>query len=173
MMRALVVFESMFGDTKAVADAVACGLAGEMRVRILEVGEAPVMVDETVDVLVVGGPTHAFGLSRPATRDYVTRQAAAAGVLSDQFGLREWLTALAIHPNLQVAASTPASTSRGCPARPPTPRNAGCAGRLTVFAGGKLLRRRHPGPLIDGELDRAMRWGRDLSVRVPHPGVAW
>ena len=72
MMRALVVFESMFGDTKAVADAVACGLAGEMRVRILEVGEAPVMVDETVDVLVVGGPTHAFGLEQaghPRRRD--------------------------------------------------------------------------------------------------------
>ena len=43
-------------------------------------------------------------MSRPATRDDATRQAAAAERDVRQFGLREWLTALAIHPNLQVAA---------------------------------------------------------------------
>ena len=99
MMRAMVVFESMFGDTKAVADAVACGLAAEMRVRILEVGEAPLVVDDAVDVLVVGGPTHAFGLSRPGTRDGAAKQVGGA-VISDRLGLREWLGAITIAPLL-------------------------------------------------------------------------
>lgn len=174
MMRAMVVFESMFGDTKAVADAVACGLAAEMRVRILEVGEAPLVVDDAVDVLVVGGPTHAFGLSRPGTRNGAAKQVGGA-VISDRLGLREWLDAITIHRYLQVASFDtrvyrpllPGSAAHAAERRL---RRLGC----TVFAPAETFYVAGTrGPLIDGELDRAMRWGRDLSVRVPHPGLTW
>ena len=65
MMTALVVFESMFGNTKVIADAVAEGLARHLPVRQVEVGAAPTVIGGEVELLVVGGPTHAFGLSRP------------------------------------------------------------------------------------------------------------
>jgi flavodoxin len=68
MMRALVVYESMFGNTQAIANAIVQGLSGRMRVEALEVGVAPATIDDDVALLVVGGPTHAFGLSRPQTR---------------------------------------------------------------------------------------------------------
>ncbi len=103
-MRALVVFESMFGDTKDVADAVARGLAEEMQVQTLEVGTAPGVVDPEIDVLIVGGPTHAFGMSRPGTREDAVKQSEGAGVLSGKLGIREWLATVQVSPQLQVAA---------------------------------------------------------------------
>jgi flavodoxin len=54
-MRALIVVESVFGNTRAVADAVAEGLATSMRVDVVDVG-VPGTIDAGVDLLVVGGP---------------------------------------------------------------------------------------------------------------------
>ena len=72
-MRALVVYESMFGNTEAVARAVADGLAEMHDVDLREVSQAPTEVIGRVDLIVVGGPTHAFSLSRPATRASAVR----------------------------------------------------------------------------------------------------
>jgi hypothetical protein len=93
MTSALVVFESMFGNTKAIAEAVADGLAPRMRVELLEVGSAPAAVGDDVGLLVVGGPTHAFGLSRPSTRQSAVEQGKGE-LVSSGTGLREWLEAL-------------------------------------------------------------------------------
>jgi flavodoxin len=67
-MRALIVVESWFGNTRAIAGAVAEGLGGFMTVDVTEIGDAPARVAPDVDLVVVGGPTHAFGMSRPSTR---------------------------------------------------------------------------------------------------------
>ena len=82
-MRALVVYESMFGNTQAIADAVADGLAARVRVDAVEVGAAPTVVGDDVVLLVVGGPTHAFGMSRQATRQDAGRQA-ERGLVSEE-----------------------------------------------------------------------------------------
>ena len=68
-MRARVVFESMFGNTQVIAQAVADGLAESMSVELEEVGSAATEIAGDVDLLVVGGPTHAFGMSRQRTRE--------------------------------------------------------------------------------------------------------
>jgi flavodoxin len=75
MMTVLVVFESMFGNTRAIADAVAEGLARHLPVQQVEVGRAPTVIGGEVELLVVGGPTHAFGLSRSGTRLSAAQQA--------------------------------------------------------------------------------------------------
>ncbi|HEY4992546.1 MAG TPA: flavodoxin [Nakamurella sp.] len=173
-MRALVVFESMFGDTKEVADAVAFGLASGMKVQIKEAGIAPDVVDDSVDVLVVGGPTHAFGLSRPGTREDAAKQAAGAGVISDRLGLREWLAGVTLHPGLQVAAfdtrvNKPRLPGSAAHAAERRLRRLGC----TIFAPAESFYvAGTKGPLMDGELDRAADWGRRLATRVPQPGTA-
>jgi hypothetical protein len=89
-MRALVVFESMFGNTRDVALAVAEGVGTRMPVELVEVGEAPSVIPADVTLLLVGGPTHAHGLSNPKTR------ADAAGRAGDRLvsrdgGLADWL----------------------------------------------------------------------------------
>jgi len=66
MMKALVMYESMFGNTETVARAVADGMAGLFEVTVADVRTMPRA--SGMDVIVVGAPTHAFGLSRPSTR---------------------------------------------------------------------------------------------------------
>jgi hypothetical protein len=53
-MAVLVVFESMFENTKVVADAVAQGLARHLRVEQVEVGAAPAVIGDEVELLGTG-----------------------------------------------------------------------------------------------------------------------
>ena len=162
-MKALVVYESMFGNTEAVAQAVADGLADRFDVTLADVRTMPRAFG--MDLVVSGGPTHAFGMSRPATRQDAVRQGATregvAGV-----GLREWLDTSPSLPGRTTA--TAFSTSIDKP--------------LTGSAGRKALRRlRHlgcravvpaenfhvtgtAGPLADGEQQRARRWGEAVAA---------
>lgn len=56
-MRALVVYDSTYGNTENVARAVADGLGGHHCVRLLRVGFAQASDLSTIDLLVLGGPT--------------------------------------------------------------------------------------------------------------------
>ena len=101
-LRALVVFESMFGNTEKVAAAVAHGLQLEgIDTGLLEVHAAPATLSPDVDLLVVGGPTHGFSMSRVSTREDAVRQGAPAERAT--LGLREWLEAVQLN-----AAGVPA-----------------------------------------------------------------
>jgi hypothetical protein len=94
-MKAVVVYESMYGNTAAIGE----GIAAALRARGLEVDAGPVTridpAEVAADVLVVGGPTHAHGMSRPSTRK------AAVDDEHNTFreptvapGLREWIEEL-------------------------------------------------------------------------------
>ena len=164
-MRVLVVYESMFGNTAAVARAVAEGMAGRVQVRTAEAGTLPGVSD--VDAVVVGAPTHAFGLSRPSTRADAVRQGAGA---SADLGVREWLATLD-RPGLAAAAFdtrvvTPYLLGAAADKAARALRRAGC--RLLAPAEGFLVTGT-PGPLRDGELDRARRWGADLAALLVAP----
>ena len=62
-MRTLVVYESMFGNTRAIAEAVAAGLTEAAEVVLVPVREVTPAHVHSADLIVVGGPTHAHGLS--------------------------------------------------------------------------------------------------------------
>ncbi|AGM07185.1 flavodoxin family protein [Amycolatopsis keratiniphila] len=90
-MQVLVVFESMFGNTEIIARAIGKGLATSCEVDVVNVDDAPAQWDG-LGLLVVGGPTHAHGMTRPGTRKSA-RQEVEGGVRSAT-GVREWLSAL-------------------------------------------------------------------------------
>jgi hypothetical protein len=92
-VRALVIYESMFGNTKAVAEAVTEGLRTRFAVDLVEVGHAPSRVPDDVALLVVGGPTHAHGMSKPASRADAGRRVGDR-LVSRGIGMREWLADL-------------------------------------------------------------------------------
>lgn len=173
-MRAHVVFESMFGNGHAVADAVADGLRAArpgLEVEVLSVLAAPDA--PATDLLVVGGPTHAFTLSRPQTRasrpDHTAdpdarRRADAEPGADTGRGVREWLDGLAGLGGTPVAAY---DTRVGTPV--PKRAAAGIAKRLRRAGGtlvvppeGFFVAGMH-GPLVDGELDRATAWGGSVA----------
>jgi hypothetical protein len=160
-MRALVVVESMFGNTRGIAAAVADGLGESTTVDLIEVNDAPAEVGADIGMLVVGGPTHAFGMSRPATRQDATTQAgrdpATAGI-----GIREWLERLEprSHPSFAASFDTRIASPRvpGSAAHAAQKRLKKMGFQLAMPAESFYVSGT-PGPLVDGELERARRWG--------------
>jgi flavodoxin len=62
-MRALVVYESMYGNTHVVASNIADGLRATHEVTLVPVADATADLVAEADLLVVGAPTHVHGLS--------------------------------------------------------------------------------------------------------------
>ena len=162
-MKALVVYESMFGNTRTVAEAIADGLRVAYDVTLSEVGAAPAAVPDDVALLVAGGPTHAFGLSRESTRADARKQAGGT-VVSGGIGLREWLDAL-------PRGSADAATFDTRVSHPRVPGSAAkkAAKRLRhsgfrVAEAETFWVSRTPGPLDPGEVERARAWGAGLAT---------
>lgn len=168
MKQALVVFESMFGNTELVAEAVAEGLRNGMAVDIVEVGAAPPVLGDEIDLLLVGGPTHAFSMSRPGTRADAAKQGADAGTAAGT-GLREWVDQVGKGSARPAVAAFDTKVKR--------PRLPGSAARAALTrlrrAGFRALAPAEnfyvdgtKGPLVDGELDRARSWGAKCAAEV-------
>lgn len=165
-MQALVVFESMFGNTQVIAKAVADGLSSRIGTDIVEVGAAPEVMDDDVELLVVGGPTHAFGMSRAGTRQTAARQA-EQGPVTTGIGLREWLDTLKRGSETVAAATFDTRLNKphwlvGSAARVAEKRLRRLGFRVlapsqSFYVAGT------PGPLLDGEAERARRWGEKLA----------
>ena len=142
-MKALVVYESMFGNTEAVARAVADGLSEEMDVAVREVSQAASPVTEFLALIVVGAPTHAFA------------------------GLRAWIARLGNGPHSEWVATfdtrsdkvrhLPGSAARKA-ARLVKRLGYARAGSQSFFVADA------GGPLAEGELERARRWGATLAA---------
>lgn len=164
-MRALVVYESMFGNTEEVARAIGEGIEASMHADVVEVGAAPDTVPADVTLLVVGGPTHAFSMSWPTTRRDAAQRAATTVVSRDR-GIREWLGGLPAATTDTVATSFDTRvTSRvtGSAARAASRRLDRLGYRVdAAFTSFRVTD--VTGPLVDGELDRARDWGRALGA---------
>ncbi|GAA3811728.1 flavodoxin family protein [Nocardioides panacisoli] len=169
-VHAHVLYESMFGNTEAIAKAVADGLieAG-CETIVSDVSSEVVGQPTDADVLVIGAPTHALSLSRPSSRKQAVTQGAPAE--REATGVREWLTQVHAARGTtlpQVAAfDTRVDKARRLPgARRTAVRLARRAGFRMLAAPEAFLVSDNEGPLVDGELDRARRWGRELGERV-------
>ena len=92
-MRAFVVYESMYGNTAKIAEAIGRGLVDAgMEAAVVPFNRLAVDQVVDADLLVVGGPTHAHGLSHEATRD--TARSDDENAFEDpapEPGLRQWL----------------------------------------------------------------------------------
>src|SRR5690349_14525039 len=70
-MRAVVVYESLYGNTHEVAAAIAAGVTEaqpDAQVDLLRVGEAAPEQAAAADLLIVGGPTHMRGMTTGLSR---------------------------------------------------------------------------------------------------------
>ena len=165
---ALVVYESMFGHTELVAHAIAEGLGESLQVKIVEVSKAPVELSPGVDLVVAGGPTHAFSMTRTNTRADAIDRGADHG--EGGFGLRDWIGLLPSGrggPPL-VTFDTRVASMRHLPgsAAKSAARAARRNGYSTAAAAESFYVHDVDGPLLDGKLDRATAWGRHLVAIV-------
>jgi hypothetical protein len=173
-MKALVVYESMFHNTEKVARAVADGLSGRMEVELMEVGQAPSPVRELVDLVVVGGPTHAFSMTRQNTREDAIRQGADRS--AEAGGIREWIDRLSSGPHSEKVATfdTRVAKVRHMPGSAAKSAAKGMRkhGYSTFVKPESFWVEDVAGPLLDGELDRARVWGETLAAAVSSPAGA-
>ena len=166
--RALVVYESLFGNTQQVAHAVARGMAlAGWEVQLVDVVHARRGHDLNCDLLVLGAPTHAFSLSRPSTRaDPVRRGAREEG---RSVGVREWLDDLPRAPEgaprLAAAFDTRVTGVRRVPlnAARHAFRELSRRGYTPVDHPTGFLVKDVNGPLDDGEERRAAAWGGTVA----------
>lgn len=111
-MRAVVVYESMYGNTHQVANAIGAGLQTAFDVSVVPVSQAGPEVLADADLVVVGGPTHAHGMSRASTRkaavEAADKPASPLHTEPDALspGLREWFGALDRYPIKAAAFDT-------------------------------------------------------------------
>ena len=75
-MRAIVVYESMYGNTRTIAEALGDGLRPKFETSVLPVDKATTDVIATADLVAVGGPTHAHSISRPVNAQDCCRRRA-------------------------------------------------------------------------------------------------
>ncbi|WP_101790310.1 flavodoxin family protein [Nonomuraea indica] len=168
-MDALVVYESMFGNTRRIAEAVAEGLSCRVRAEAVEVGSAPAQVGPDIGLIVVGGPTHAFSMSRTSTRRSAAQQATGP-LVSRGDGVREWLATLRT-PAARLGSA--AFDTRIAKPRMPGSAARGIARRLrrlgvrAVGPAQSFLVIGTQGPLVDGEVERARQWGERLAASLP------
>jgi hypothetical protein len=99
-MRAVVVYESMFGNTHVVAQHIADGIGTVMEATAISVHDASPEVVGDAGLVVVGGPTHVHGMSGARSREGAVEMAAKddgleldPDALGD--GLRDWFERLA------------------------------------------------------------------------------
>ena len=133
-MRAVIVYESMFGSTKKVAEAIAEGLADCAEVSVVPVTSADAHILDGADLVVVGGPTHTHGMSRPSTRKMAVKRARKPGSEVELVpgadsgpGVREWLASLgqaggAPAPLRYPVQGIPGVHWPGVEVHPPAPR---------------------------------------------------
>src|SRR3989304_6026561 len=71
-MKALIVYDSLYGNTEKIARAIAAALAPSGEVKALRAGEANMSELESIDLLIVGSPTQG-GRPTAAIRDFLNK----------------------------------------------------------------------------------------------------
>lgn len=170
-MKVVVVYESMFGNTHAIADAIAQGIADGNDVIVVPVGRAGPHLIGDADLVIAGGPTHVHGMSRASTRQGALEKARKPGAEltleagADGPGLREWFESLG-----QASVAAAAFDTR-------VDGPAALTGRASVGISKQL--RRHGFSVIakprsflvtkadqlrTGEQEHAREWGSELAT---------
>ena len=160
-MKAIVVYESLWGNTAAIARAIAAGLGPDAKALTTDAAGEQIVRD--ADLIVAGAPVLGFALPTDGMRDSVARTEAGAPKPPDLShpSLRSWLDS--IPPGHARAAAFETRiwwSPRG--ATGDIEKKFASAGYQPIAKAQKFVVRGKYGPLRDGELERARAWGASL-----------
>ncbi|NTW22892.1 flavodoxin family protein [Candidatus Falkowbacteria bacterium] len=153
-MKTVIVYDSMFGNTQKVAEAVASKIGGEC--VLCHVKEAKPQEVQAAGLLIVGSPTHGGRASIP-TQTFLKQlsKGILANVQVAAFDTRiaaadqSWWLKL-VMKLIDFAAP---KMAKGL---------AGKGGRLLLEPEGFIVNDKE-GPLREGELERAQSWGEKIN----------
>ncbi len=174
-MKALVVYESMYGNTARIAEAIGQGLdEGGIETVIDQVDDVDPTAAAGMDLLVVGGPTHAHGMTRDGTREQALRD--GKNTFEDPtrgHGLRAWTEqvppgegrlAAAFDTRMHGPKALTGSAAKGITQRLQQ------HGFQTVGEPGSFLVTKQS-TLEEGEAERARAWAYELAERCAVPST--
>jgi flavodoxin I len=146
-MKALIVYDSVYGNTEKIAGTIAEAITPTGEVKVIRAGEASPSELESLDLLIVGSPTHG-GRPTPAVQEFLNKVA--------QQSLKD----------IKVAAFDTRTTSKLAKI---FGNAAGRIARQLTKKGGVLIASPEgffvtgtKGPLKEGELERAADWAKRL-----------
>jgi hypothetical protein len=159
-MKAVVVYESLWGNTAAVARSIAEGIGPDA--RALATDEASPEILAQADLIVAGAPVIAFRLPTDSMRASVEKNRLAPPADLSHPSMQSWLKALPKGHAGAAAFETriwwSPGGSTGAISKAMT-----AAGYHSVAKAAKFVVAGKYGPLRDGELDRARAWGSELA----------
>ena len=158
-MKALVVYDSFFGNTEKIAAAIGLGLGSQGEVETCRVGSVTPQQLAGVQLLIVGSPTRGFRASE-ATMKFLKSIPAGGlrGVKVAAFDTRMSLKDL----NNAILNFVFWLKLGGYAATPIAAALQKSGGELLAAPEGFFVKASE-GPLHDGELERASEWGRKLN----------
>jgi hypothetical protein len=167
-MSVLVVYESMFGNTREVAEAIAGGFGSAGDATIVRVADAPKSIPAG-SLVIVGAPTHVHGLPSRRSRDEAVTWSndpdrglrLEPGVVTR--GVREWLADLVSPIENFAAFDTRVDIARvlSGSAAVEIDKALGRLGGHRVDDPTSFLE--HDNHLLVGELEKARAWGQRLA----------
>jgi len=161
MMKASVVYDSVYGNTEKIAQAIGNALGSQAEVAVLRVSDANPDQFADLKLLIVGSPTQRF---RPtaATSDLLKRIPGNSlkGVKVAAFDTRLTLRNIEETPILAFFVRI-----FGYAAKPIANRLVKKGGELVVAPEGFFVAGMQ-GPLMEGELERAAHWAKQINMEV-------
>jgi hypothetical protein len=168
-MNAVVVYESHWGNTEAVARSIAEGIGSGT--LVMNTDEASDSALAGVDLIVAGAPVMAFGLPRESMVEGLANdQKAPRPADVSHPPLRTWLDALPSGHGWGAAFETriwwsPRGATGSIEAKLKQ------AGYQRLARGERFVVAGAYGPMRDGELERARQWGAELAQALAARGA--
>lgn len=162
-MKAVVVYESLWGNTAKVAKAIAEGIGPEA--RALTTDEATADAIAGAELIVAGSPLLGFSLPTEKMREDIGKNEGGGANPPDiaHPSMRAWLDGLPKGAGKAASFETRIWWSPGSAARAIL-KGLENAGYSSAAEAQKFLVKGKYGPLKDGEVERARRWGAELAA---------
>lgn len=155
-MKALILYDSFFGNTEKIAQAMADILLGKAEVQIMRISEAASLTLQGIDLLIVGSPTRGFRPS-DATQSFFNnlpagcldgKNAAAFDTRMDPVSVTSRMLKFMMKSFGYADKTILAELQK--------------KGASIVSIGQGFIVNGSEGPLKDGELERAAAWAKTL-----------
>jgi len=144
-MKALIVYDSVYGNTEKIARAIAEAITPSGEVKVLRVDEASPSELASIDLLVVGSPTHG-GRPTPAVQGLINKVPKLQGINVAAFDTRSQAKLARVFGNAAGRIARNLKGKGGVLIAPPE----------GFFVTGTK------GPLKEGELERAAGWAKAI-----------
>ena len=144
-MKALIVYDSVYGNTEKIARAIAEAITQSNEDKVIQAGEANPSELASIDLLIVGSPTHA-GRPTPAIQDLLNKVPKLQGINIAAFDTR--ITTKLVRVFGYAAGRIAGNLKRK-------------GGTLIVSPEGFFVTG-NKGPLKEGELERAAGWAKGI-----------